>query len=212
MRLLEIFSGTKSISKIAKGLGWETVSLDIDPKYSPDLCMDILKFDETQYPRNQFDFVWASPDCRAYSSARTTATIDRETAMELSDRLVSKTIKIIQYFHAPYCVENPDNSLMWQRMVSRDFFLNCCVTSYCRFGTMYRKNTKLANSFGLDLPKCRGTGQCPAMIGNRHREHAQKAGGGHTPRYKKTDELHVIPEGLVREIFKQLPIPVEDGR
>ena len=101
MRLLELFSGTKSVSKVAKSLGWETVSLDISPKYNPDLCMDILNFDETQYSRNHFDFVWSSPDCRAYSSARTTATIDRETAMELSDRLVSKTINIIQYCCVP---------------------------------------------------------------------------------------------------------------
>ena len=86
MRLLELFSGTRSVSKVAKTLGWETVSLDMDPKYNPDLCMDILNFNEAQYPRDDFDFVWASPDCQAYSSARTTATIDRETAMELSDR------------------------------------------------------------------------------------------------------------------------------
>ena len=204
MRLLELFSGTKSVSKAAKTLGWETVSLDIDPKYNPDLCMDILDFDETQYPKDYFDFVWASPDCRAYSSARTTATIDRETAMELSDRLVVKTINIISYFDAPYCVENPKNSLMWRRIVSQDFFLNCCVTSYCRFGAMYRKNTKLANHFGLNLPKCQGAGQCPAMIGKQHKEHAQKGGGGCAPRYKSTDELHVIPEKLVLEILSQL--------
>ena len=212
MRLLEIFSGTRSVSKVAKSLGWETVSLDMDPKYNPDLRMDILNFNETQYPRDYFDFVWSSPDCRASSSARTTATIDRETAMELSDRLLVKTINIIQYVGAPYCVENQNNSLMWKRRVSRDLFLNCCVTSYCRFGTMYRKNTKLANNFGLDLPKCPGMGHCPAMIGKQHREHSQKGGGGCEPRYKTTDELHIIPEGLLLEIFKQLPIPAEGGR
>ena len=63
---------------------------------------------------------------------------------------------------------------------------------------------KLANNFGLSLPTCQGRGICPAMIGNRHREHAQKGGGGCAPRYKSTDELHVIPEGLVLEILSQL--------
>ena len=105
MRLLELFSGTRSVPKVAKSLGWETVSLDIDPKYNPDLCMDILNFNETQYPREHFDFVWSSPDCRAYSSARTTATVDRESAMQQSDQLVAKTIQIINYFDALYCVE-----------------------------------------------------------------------------------------------------------
>ena len=204
MRLLELFSGTKGVSKVAKSLGWETVSLDISPKYNPDLCMDILNFDETQYPKDYFDFVWASPDCRAYSSARTTATIDRETAMELSDRLVSKTINIIQYFAAPYCVENPAFSRLWKREVATSLIDFCVITSYCSYGYAYRKNTRIASNFPLVLPRCPGTGLCPQMIGKRHCEHAQKAGGGHAPRYKSTDDLHRIPEALVLEIFRQL--------
>ena len=95
MRLLELFSGTKSISKVAKNLGWETTSLDIDPKYDPDLCMDIMVFDETKYSKDYFSFVWASPDCRAYSVARTNAKIPREEAMAASDILVEKTLQII---------------------------------------------------------------------------------------------------------------------
>ena len=59
MRLLEFFSGKKSVSKVAKTLGWETISLDIDPKSDPDLCMDILEFDQNQYPKDYFNFVWA---------------------------------------------------------------------------------------------------------------------------------------------------------
>ena len=44
LRLLELFSGTKSVSKVARILGWETVSLDICPRHSPDLCMaDVAK-------------------------------------------------------------------------------------------------------------------------------------------------------------------------
>ena len=81
-RLLELFSGTKSFSKVAKTLGWETVSLDIDAAHKPDLVMDILDFDETQYQRDHFDFIWSSPDCRAYSQARTVAKIPKEVGCQ----------------------------------------------------------------------------------------------------------------------------------
>ena len=99
MRLLELFSGTKSVSKVARELfGWEAVSLDICLRHSPDLCMDIMDFDEAQYPEDYFDFIQASPDCRAYSVARTNAKIPQDKAMAASDKLVAKTRQIIEYF------------------------------------------------------------------------------------------------------------------
>ena len=202
MRLLELFSGTKSVSKIAKSLGWETISLDIDPKFSPDLCMDVMDFDYTQFPKNHFSFVWASPDCRAYSVARSNAKIPREEAMAASDVLVEKTQQIINYFSCAYCIENPASSRLWKREVAAG--LQCITTSYCSFGYPYRKNTNLANNFGLILPVCPGIGQCPQMIGSRHIEHAQRGSGGAVPRDHTTDELHTIPEGLLREMFRQL--------
>ena len=175
---MELFSGTKSISKVARSLGWETCSLDISPKYSPDLCMDILKFDETQYSRNRFDFVWSSPDCRAYSSARTNATVDRETAMQQSDQLVAKTIQIINYFAAPYCVENPAFSRLWQRKVATGLLAISVITSYCSFEYAYRKNIRLASNFPLVLHTSPGKGLCPQMTGAQHKQLAQRGGVG----------------------------------
>ena len=81
MRLLELFSGTKSVSKVARDLGWESLSLDLCPRHSPDLCIDIMDFDEALYPKDYFDFIWASCPCEAYSSARTVAKIPRDEAM-----------------------------------------------------------------------------------------------------------------------------------
>ena len=82
--------------------------------------------------------------------------------------------------------------------------LQCVITSYCSFGYPYRKNTKLANNFGLILPVCPGPGLCPQMFGSKHMEHAQCGSGGVHNKQHTKDELHTIPEGLVREIFKQL--------
>ena len=107
MRLLELFSGTKSLSRVAKTLGWQTVSLDIDATHNPDLVMNILDFDETQYARDHFQFIWNSPDCRAYSQARTVAKIPREVVMAASDELVAKTRQILDWFQCYWVIENP---------------------------------------------------------------------------------------------------------
>ena len=203
MRLLELFSGTKSISKVAKTLGWHTLSLDIDSTHSPDLCMNILDFDETKYNPDHFDFIWASCPCEAYSTARTVAKLSREDAMEASDKLLTKRLQIIEYFGCAYCIENPATSGLWKRDVAKST-PPPVVTSYCCYGYAYRKDTKLASNIPLVLQRCPGKGKCPAMCGGRHKEHAQKGGGGSMPRYKSRDELHSIPEGLVREIMVAL--------
>ncbi len=204
MRLLELFAGTHSVSKVVSGeLGWDTVSLDIDPTHNPDLCMDILDFDQTQYSRDYFDFVWASPDCASYSIARSRSKGDRGEAMRLADMLVAKTRQIIDYFECAWCIENPESSLLWKREVAHGLLESSCVTSYCSFGMLYRKNTRLANSFELRLPCCMGAGLCPAMVGSSHMEHAQQGGGGVSNRSHSRDELHRIPRLLVLEIFSQ---------
>ena len=50
MRLLELFSGTHSVGRKAKELGWEVTSVDISDyngKYPPTLLTDILDWDYT---------------------------------------------------------------------------------------------------------------------------------------------------------------------
>ena len=124
--------------------------------------------------------------------------------MALSDELVQVTLDLFEHFQAPFVLENPDGGRLWARDVARPLLGHSVKTSYCAFGYPYRKNTRLASSFLSDLPSCPGPGRCPAMVGRRHLEMAQRGGGGTTNRYHTRDELHSIPEGLVREIFRQL--------
>ena len=202
-RLLELFSGTQSVSKMARELGWETLSVDIDPRHSPELCMDILDFNEASYPKDNFQFIWASPPCESYSLARSNAKVDRVEAMQLADLLVTRTRQIIDYYGCHWCIENPATSRLWTREVARGLLENSCVTSYCSFGTLFRKDTRIASSFALLLPRCQGVGLCTAMVGSRHLEWAQRGGGGVSRRYHSLDELHCIPRGLVHSIFEQ---------
>ena len=70
MRLLELFSGTKSVGKVCQELGYEVTSLDRD--LDADIKCDILDWDYTIYPIGYFDVVWASPPCDCFSSVKNT--------------------------------------------------------------------------------------------------------------------------------------------
>ena len=60
MLILEVFSGTGSVGKVAKELGHEVVSLDMDMK--ADIKTDIVDWDyKSSYQPGHFDVVWASP-------------------------------------------------------------------------------------------------------------------------------------------------------
>ena len=67
MKLLDLFTGTGSIAKVARELGFEATTLDIDPKCNPDICADITEFDyQSQFEAGEFDVIWASPPCETF--------------------------------------------------------------------------------------------------------------------------------------------------
>ena len=98
-RLLELFSGTGSVGAAFKEIGWDVVSLDIDPKFTPTIAADVMDWDHTTYPPGHFDVVWASVPCTEYSCAKTIGV----RKLDLADSIVERTLKIIEYC-APYLV------------------------------------------------------------------------------------------------------------
>ncbi len=202
MRVLEIFSGTESIAKAARERGHVVVTLDLCPKHNPTICTDLHVWDPSAiYPPDYFDYIHASVPCEAYSKARTTG---GPRPLELADALVEKTLDIFSYFcTAVFTVENPAGSLLWTRPVARPLLEQIAKTSYCRYNYPYRKNTWFANNFGLKLRRqCDRT--CGQMVGRRHREHAQKGGGGAENVYHSLDQLHSIPPALCTDIIESV--------
>ena len=199
MRLLNLCSGTKSVSEPFEAAGWECVNVDWDDKHSPTLCLDITTWDyKSLYEPGHFDVVWASPDCTQYSIARTTAKTPRN--FERADALVRACVDIIEYLQ-PRCffIENPDSGLLKHR---------CCINylpyvrvDYCMYGKPYRKRTRIWTNMGDTWrPKL-----CDRqhLVNGRHEATAQR---GRTQRYCHNfsrDQLHRLPEAPCQEIFVQ---------
>ena len=66
MRVLELFSGTRSIGKVCDQLGWSSVSVDLI--LEADHKVDIMEFNYKQYSKDHFDIIWGSPPCTEYSN------------------------------------------------------------------------------------------------------------------------------------------------
>jgi len=66
VRTIELFSGTKSFSKIAKEYCYSTCTVDNQIELCPDLILDLLI---DKIPLNKWDILWASPPCTTFSVA-----------------------------------------------------------------------------------------------------------------------------------------------
>jgi hypothetical protein len=202
MRILELFSGSGSVGKVFTQRGWDVVSLDCDVKTGAIIKTDILAWDHTVFPVGHFDVVWASPCCTQYSCARRGAKTPRN--LDLADSLVRRSLEIIEYFQPLiWFIENPETGLL----KTRPFMSGLPFTDvdYCSFSDWgYRKRTRLWSNSGFTGKLCLGKGQCPNMVGNRHRTTAQqgrnKCSTGLWGEHHATKQLYRLPPNLCQEI------------
>ena len=210
MRCLELFAGTGSIGRAFERLGWDVVSLDIDPKCEPTHVADILSWDYRVYPRGHFHFVWGSPVCQHYSIARTTG---GPRDLVSADRLVRRTLDIVDHFGCHYAFENPQSGLLKTREIVKG--LPFFDTSYCRWGYPYRKTTRIWSSLALCLRRpCSPSDPCSAMVGKRHPMTAQQgrrgSDAGDIDNRLSQRELYRIPDGLCDAIAEAANLATQE--
>tara|TARA_R100000697_G_scaffold53518_2_gene66729 strand:+ start:6646 stop:7359 length:714 start_codon:yes stop_codon:yes gene_type:complete len=179
MNVLELFSGTGSVGKCCENLGWNAISVDLlmDSTHK----VDILEFDYKQYPKDHFGIVWASPPCTNYSTLQN-CWINRmrkgklytkevqEEEMAADDKLVLRTLEIIEYFNPTYWfIENPASSKMIDRPFMKD--IPFYIVDYCMYSDWgYKKPTRIWTNKKDFIPLvCDGSGSCGNMINGKHK-------------------------------------------
>jgi len=165
MKVLELFSGTESFSKVCRERGHEVFTLDFDKQFNPNLCIDILNFDISMLPEEfkHPDIIWASPPCQTFSIA----SVYRhwKNGKPIGERalrgieIVKKTIEIIKELNPEfYIIENPRGMLRKQDFMKD---LHRDTVTYCQYGLKYQKATDLWNNINHTFkPMCSPKSPC----------------------------------------------------
>ena len=213
MHLLELFCGTKSISRVFEQHGWTTTTLDFNEKTDPTICCDILEVtDEMLELFVKPDAIWASPLCTHYSRARTTAKTPRDLLG--SDKLVRKVLDIAAYFGCPYFMENPHSGLLRTRDVVSGIPMR--VLDYCQYADeeypgRYRKRTSVwTNTEWYPYRPLCIKNMCHFCTNGKNHDHfAQRVSLSGNP--QSLDQLYSIPSALPEEICAWLTANLEEN-
>tara|TARA_A100001015_G_scaffold301634_1_gene388753 strand:- start:1344 stop:1952 length:609 start_codon:yes stop_codon:yes gene_type:complete len=198
---LELFSGTKSFGKVVDQFGWKNTSLDLDNKFEPDININILDWDHTEYPPDTFDIIWASPPCTEYSKAKSRGVRDIEGA----NKIVLKVLEIIKYFNpCLWIIENPQTSLLKKQPfmieLEKEYFFH--DADYCMYGKPYRKRTRFwTNKEHCELKLC--DKNCGSIINNKHIGSCGNGTKKYTDKSYSVDEKHSIPPDLIFSLLQE---------
>src|SRR5699024_3800354 len=153
LKVLDLFAGTRSISKAFEENGHETFSIEWDKQHENiDLYEDILKVTSDQiielfgYP----DIIWASPDCTTYSTAGISHHRIKEDDGNLkaksekaifSDKENKHVLQLIKKLNPEYYfIENPRGGM--RKMNFMKDIARYTVT-YCQYGDNRMKPTDI---------------------------------------------------------------------
>lgn len=206
MKVLELFAGTRSISKAFEERGHECFTVEMDRQHENiSLYEDILKLTPERIIEEfgRPDIIWASPVCTSYSIAAISTHRSREENGNLlpksdfakySDEMIKHTLSLIQRLRPKFWyIENPRGGL---RKTDMMYFLPRHTVTYCQYGDSRMKPT--------DIWTNHPDPQFKKMCKNGDSCHVAAPRGssteGSTQGMKNAKERSVIPHGLCEHI------------
>jgi len=160
LRMLELFSGSGVMSKAFQREGFETITLDNEPDYHPDICESIFDFDP--YSDLHPDVIWASPPCTKFSVAslsrnwRDGKPINPETEEAIA--IVRRTLDIIRIIKPRfYFIENPRGMLRTLDIMKG---MPRMTISFCQYGENRMKPTDIWTNASMFFRCCKNGDPC----------------------------------------------------
>lgn len=209
MKVLELFAGSRSFSKVAEEFGMKTFTTDIKEFDKIDYVCDILDFDVSKIPFKP-DIIWASPPCTYFSVAsighhwNKDHTPKTEQA-KLGVKIVQKTIDIIKQLNPKFFfIENPRGKLRKLDVVKG---LQRTTVCYCQYGDTRLKPTDIWTNHLADWFNDKGW-KPRAMCNYRqkncdcHHEKAPRGSKTGTQGLKGNYERSIVPYELCKEILE----------
>ncbi len=214
IRVLELFSGTHSVGKVCKELGFEVTSLDLS---NADINCDILSWNYKEaFEVGHFDIIWASPPCTSFSKIQIMNTgqsthPNKEQVLERIQReglpILNKTLEIIDYLKPKwYFIENPSTGSM-KNYIREEFAHFFYDIDYCRYSDFgYKKPTRIwvnqlyKQESNFEPLKCQN--RCNNRLEGRKKHRINVAKSDSRLRDHST---YRVPHQLILNLFRRIP-------
>lgn len=196
---IELFSGSGNMTKAFKQAGYKTLSIDIEKKFNPDICKNILDLTINDLP-NDFKnptVIWASPPCPCFSVCTISKYWDKRLQPKSSQTyialaLVYKTIELIKELKPQFWfIENPRGIL---RKINFMQNLTRKTVTYCKYGDIRQKPTDIWNNCINWIPKKK------CLPGDNCHQASPRGTKSGTQGLSNAFERSIIPFELCQEI------------
>ena len=216
-RLLEICKGTGSwgkaygtvMDRLDPEQLYQVISIDIERKYNPTICLSLLDWDYKQYPPDTFSAACIGCPCSVHSRFQYSHKNDpgfaekQEAGFKLSEKLWTRAWEIVQYFDLEFYVfENPASPCtVWEQSWMQPILAaNRTVdVFYCKYGYHYPKKTTFMygpESFDLRLEEeCTSKSRCNAFFKGKHLESVGRTGS--------LQQRYSVPQPLCIDVLLQ---------